>query len=210
MQASTETSQLHVPSNMDKVLIQELNELSLLDRETFYEEIHGAHAETVARKEQPDKIADALNKMLCELESYPDRDKRAYAMAIQKQDGRYVRHTKFLLKFLRAENYEPQKAALRMLNYLQYLYDAFGLDVLFRPVYQRDLSPNSTRIMRDEGILQILPLRDGSGRRVAVFLGIGDSTSTFPEVHRVSFPLNLFTGHTAPSFNLYVCCLVVP
>jgi hypothetical protein len=210
MEAFKETGKVQplVPNNMDKVLIQELNELSLVDREAFYEEVHGAHAQSVAKKERPGKIAEALNKMQFELGNIPDHEKRAYTMAIEQQDGRYVRHTKFLLKFLRAENYDSQKAAYRMLSYLQYLHDSFGLHVLSRPVYQRDLSPASTRIMREEGILQLLPFRDGSGRRVAVFLGIGDSATTFPEVHRVSFQLISSTELTASSFSLCVCCFV--
>jgi hypothetical protein len=192
MEASTEIGHIQpfVPSNMDKVLVHELNELSLHDREAFYEEIHGAHAKTVAEKEQPDKIAAALNKMQNELENIPDRDKRAYTMAIQQEDGRYVRHTKFLLKFLRAENYDSQKAAGRMLRYLHYLQESFGHHVLSRPVYQSDLSPVSTRMMKEEGVLQLIPFRDGSGRRVAVFLGVGDSENSFPEVHRVSITLD--------------------
>lgn len=174
------------PSNMDNVLVEELNELSLNEREKTMEEIHGVHAGTVAENERPDKLTEALRQMRRDLEAISPQDKPAYRLALQT-DGRYVSHTKFLLKFLRAEKYDPKEAAFRMVRFLEYIHRGFGPQVLTRPICRRDLPPESTKIMTEDGILQILPVRDSSGRRVAVFLGEGETAANFHENYRVSF-----------------------
>lgn len=181
------------PSNIDKILIQELNELSLNDREKTMEEIHGAHAQRVAQKEQPQKIAKALHQMRWELEQINDsnddslisRGKRAYEMAVA-ENPQYVNDDRFLLRFLRAEEHDTHKAVIRMLSFLEFNRTTFGDHTLTRPICQRDLTPRAIQIMNEEGILQVLPFRDNSGRRIAIFLGMGELGSTSPEIERVS------------------------
>jgi hypothetical protein len=173
------------PRNIDSILIQELNELSLNAREKTMEEIHGAHAQSVAQQEQPEKLEEALKKMRRELEHWPSPDdKRAYDIAVET-DPRYVCHDKFFLRFLRAEEYDAHQAVFRMLKFMEFNKENLGSQVLTRPICQSDLTPAAIRIMKEEGILQILPFRDSSGRRIAVFLGVGEVGTSFPEMERV-------------------------
>ncbi|KAG7371364.1 hypothetical protein IV203_019934 [Nitzschia inconspicua] len=179
----TDVTQMITPSNIDNVLIQELNELSLNDREKTMEEIHGAHAQTVAQHEQPDKIQESLRQMRLEVQNTPPINKQAFEIAIAK-DPRYVDHDKFWIRFLRAEEYDPRKAANRMMSFLEFNREFFGEHVLTRPVCQRDLSPAAIRTMTEEGMFQILPFRDNSGRRIAVFLGVGEVGMSFPDIEK--------------------------
>ena len=60
---------LPIPSDMEKILTQELYELSLEEREQSLEEIHGVHGLSVARKEE--NISLFLRQMHIDLENLP-------------------------------------------------------------------------------------------------------------------------------------------
>ncbi len=67
----------------------------------------------------------------------------------------------------------PKKAANRMMNYLEFVRKVYHTDdVLFRPITLSDLDQaiGAKDLMYEIAPLQILPLRDPSGRRVFVHL----------------------------------------
>ena len=75
----------------------------------------------------------------------------------------------------------PKKAAKRMLKYLEFIRQVYCKnDVLFRPITLSDLDEaiGSKTFMYEVAPIQILPLRDPSGRRILVQLrDIGPSSS---------------------------------
>ena len=84
-----------------------------------------------------------------------------------------IKDRDFQLKFFgRGEEGRcPKKSAKRMLNYLDFVRHIYHTDdVLFRPITLMDLNEaiGSKTFMYDVAPLQILPLRDPSGRRVVV------------------------------------------
>ncbi len=85
----------------------------------------------------------------------------------------------------------PKKAAKRMIKYLEFVRQVYNTnDVLFRPITLSDLNEaiGSKTFMYEVAPLQLLPLRDPSGRRIFVQLrDIGPSSS--PINVRVSGPL---------------------
>jgi len=77
----------------------------------------------------------------------------------------------FRYSFLLKEEMDPKKAAVRILRYLDFIVTVYHTDeVLFRPIMLQDLSENSKQLLYKEGPLQLLPIRDPSGRKVLVHL----------------------------------------
>jgi hypothetical protein len=156
------------PKEVDALLSQELNQLSLKDREKTMEEIHGIHKRSVAQTETNMKIDVVLQQLQEEIDNL-NEGKDAYHEAIENK-SRYVMDWKFRLKFVRAEEYNMKKAARRMVNFLEFIKELYGPRVLMRPIRYKDLSDNAQTILQD-GSMQILPERDPSGRRVALMSG---------------------------------------
>jgi hypothetical protein len=157
------------PKEVDALLSQELNQLSLKDREKTMEEIHGIHALSVAQTETKMKIDVVLQQLQEEIDNIKNEEKDAYNEAIENK-SRYVMGQKFRLKFVRAEEYNVKKAARRMVDFLEFVKELYGPQVLMRPIRYTDLSDNAQTILQD-GSMQILPERDPSGRRVALMSG---------------------------------------
>eukprot|EP00537_Pseudo-nitzschia_pungens_P010782 CAMPEP_0172385840 /NCGR_PEP_ID=MMETSP1061-20121228/3452_1 /TAXON_ID=37318 /ORGANISM="Pseudo-nitzschia pungens, Strain cf. pungens" /LENGTH=554 /DNA_ID=CAMNT_0013114997 /DNA_START=285 /DNA_END=1952 /DNA_ORIENTATION=+ len=82
----------------------------------------------------------------------------------------YVNCMEFRLRFLRCEDFDAKKAAIRMMKYLNLVYELFGYFALFRPIKLSDFTRRELKILQS-GWLQVLPYRDRSGRRVLVWVG---------------------------------------
>ena len=144
------------------MMANELKSMSVQDRTNLQEEIHGVHC--IAPIESPQMINDALLKLDDELRNLPIDNKRAYDRAIS-MNSPYVTSMKFRLKFLRADLFDVQKAAIRLAGHLDLRHKYFGDSSLMRPITIDDLSLEEKKILR-LGIVQILPTRDRAGRLV--------------------------------------------
>jgi len=77
----------------------------------------------------------------------------------------------FRLRFLRVELFDFKKAALRFVNYFEFVHEFFGFEIASkRQVRLSDFSKEELRFFK-KGSFQLLPFRDRRGRRVAVILG---------------------------------------
>jgi hypothetical protein len=145
--------------DMDKLLAEELNQMALEDRELLYEEIHGV-----------DKIVEETSELLAakmeELgrEIPRIRDKAAYDQA-ERQCAEYVNSAKMRLMFLRAEYFDAEKAAIRMVMFFEHKLDLFGSDALARPLRLSDMDEDDMACLKS-GSVQLLPVRDRAGRLV--------------------------------------------
>jgi len=90
----------------------------------------------------------------------------------------YIHGDDFRLRFLRCDLFDVKKAAQRLLTYLDLLVEIFGDDALRRPICLSDFTKEELRHMR-KGMIQILPYRDRSGRRIFV---------VFPEEEQSQIP----------------------
>lgn len=68
--------------------------------------------------------------------------------------------------FLRCELFNPKKAAIQLLTYLELAYETNGEVALRRPLRIDDLQSTEEIDVLKSGHHQILPFRDRSGRRV--------------------------------------------
>ena len=77
----------------------------------------------------------------------------------------YVMDEAFRISFLRAEEFDADKAALRMCRHFETKSNLFGDDKLVRTITQADL-PDDARQFLQEGSIQLLGSRDSLGRIV--------------------------------------------
>ncbi|VEU40933.1 unnamed protein product [Pseudo-nitzschia multistriata] len=156
---------------VDAFLASELNNMSVEERNFVFEEIHG-----VAQHAVEELSIQKLNRSLLLLSEalYDIKNKPAYdeAQRIASEEGHstFVNDRSYRLKFLRAECFDPRKAAERMVRNLDILYRYIGRKGLCRPICIGDLDANAVAIM-ESGSFQLLPFRDRSGRRIGVRIG---------------------------------------
>ena len=152
------------PSKAVTLLAKELNELSVQERDMINDEIHG-----VRRMSCPEETPELLEKSLAELTMEltnlpPTATKKAYEESLNYTDS-YVHTDDFRLIFLRTEFFDPRKAAIRMMKYLDLINWAFGKKVLQRDLCLADFDKKGKEYLRG-GYQQIFPGMDRSGRRV--------------------------------------------
>jgi hypothetical protein len=85
----------------------------------------------------------------------------------QQQQLSYIHGDDFKLRFLRCDLFDVKKAAKRLVTYLDLLVEIFGAYALQRPICLADFSKEELRHMR-KGLIQMMPYRDRSGRRIMI------------------------------------------
>eukprot|EP00531_Pseudo-nitzschia_arenysensis_P001799 CAMPEP_0116136280 /NCGR_PEP_ID=MMETSP0329-20121206/11637_1 /TAXON_ID=697910 /ORGANISM="Pseudo-nitzschia arenysensis, Strain B593" /LENGTH=536 /DNA_ID=CAMNT_0003631131 /DNA_START=145 /DNA_END=1755 /DNA_ORIENTATION=+ len=155
------------PKRMDTLLSKELMQLSFQDRNNITEEIHGV--QSLAVNESTYTRDEGLTKLQYEIDSLPSSEKEAYSLA-QTLPVTYVNDSAFRLRFLRADFFDTGEAAKRMVGYLDLVLQLFGIEALKRPLKTTDFKSKEEKSVLKGGLVQLLPYRDRSGRRVMVIL----------------------------------------
>ncbi|KAL3916997.1 MAG: hypothetical protein SGILL_004920 [Bacillariaceae sp.] len=145
----------------DKLLVRELNSMSMQEIGQVYEEIHGVHQ---VINETPEFVQERLAALTANLHRIPLKE--AYDIAYRK-GPQYVTDPKFLLMFLRADEFDAAKASDRVVKFHEGLRQYFGTGVLGRPLTLLDLNKDDMVCLK-AGALQRLTSRDSSGRAVVV------------------------------------------
>lgn len=166
--------------DVESLLSSELMRLSINDRNAIEEEIHGVHC--LAPEETPQLLDVSLRQLLVVLNNLPSDISAGYRQS-QRFPNTYVNTADFLLRFLRCELFDVQKAAMRVAHFLNLCTEYFGVYALQRPVMLSDFNKDELKCFR-RGRLQWLPFRDRSGRRVAILFP-GKEYFTIPEKVRV-------------------------
>ncbi|KAL3908133.1 MAG: hypothetical protein SGILL_008600, partial [Bacillariaceae sp.] len=160
-------------------LAQTMNQLSLEERDKALCDLHGV-------QEIPDESPEALTKKLADMANEIDRisPKNAYLIA-KSLSPSYVTNEKMQLQFLRADKYDPKKAAERLVLFMERKLDIFGRDKLVKDI---DLSDFSAEELEDakSGFMMLLDQKDRSGRTI-LFAGRTDGISTESRVRKKTF-----------------------
>ncbi len=158
-------------ASADVILASELNNMTVKDRTHVFEEIHGVAPlpEQEYSKASLRKSLDLLSEALDKITVKPAYDE-AQRMAREEKVHTFVNNDSFRLKFLRAEQFDPQLAAERMVRNLHLLYRYIGPKGLQRPIVLSDLDEISIEVMKT-GSFQLLQSRDQVGRRIGVRIG---------------------------------------
>ena len=167
----------HTESDMDAYLANELNRMSLEERQRVFEEIHGVddviHETSMPSNFFQEKLV-ALQKEIDRIvivgtNHYPEPKTTAYELAME-QNSNYVYDDNFRLTFLRADMFDPIKAAKRLITFFECRLALFGRHALTRPLTLQDLKNDDDVRTLQSGYFQILPQRDTTGRAVLVNL----------------------------------------
>lgn len=158
-------------ASADVILASELNNMTVKDREHVFEEIHGV-APFPEEERSQEALRKSLNRLADALERIPLKPAydEAQRMAREENTNTFVNHDKYRLKFLRAEQFDTQKAAERMVRNLDLLYRYIGPEGLRRQIRLSDLDEISIAVMKT-GSFQLLQSRDRVGRRIGVRIG---------------------------------------
>jgi len=151
------------PDDVDALLATELNNMTIQEREIVYEEVHGVDKDMV---ETPDLLVDSFRRMKEAIEDQVPMTQRRFYEQAKQINPTYVDSPSFWLQFLRAEYFDPYRAAIRLCRFLGGKVEFFGWDSLARPItLEQDFDPDDMEWFK-LGIMQILPARDRSGRVV--------------------------------------------
>ncbi len=155
--------------SINQRLSKSLLQLKFEDRNVIGEEIHGVRS--LDREETSKLIDESLHRMDFELDNIISSNQNCqHAFETARcLPNTFVNDRDFRLKFLRAELFDPVKAADRMIVYMDYLLHLFGERALEEPLNRSFLNNEETAALR-EGYMQVLPFRDRSGRRIVVGL----------------------------------------
>lgn len=172
------------------MLTDAISQMSTQDRNVINEEVHGVRVLTP--KENPTLLQQSLidldtflNKMVTE----PPFLKKAYDLSQSQDFNRnpepydsqsncihspqkyiYTNDINFRLRFLRCEYFDAEKAAIRIIKYLDLALDIFGEYALRRPILLSDFNKEEMKVLRS-GFVQLLPYRDRAGRPILAFVG---------------------------------------
>lgn len=129
-------------------LAEEMNALSVEERERVYDEIHGVAS---IREETPELVSTSLEKMREELAEMPRRTKAILDRAIFTKPS-IARDDKFHMMFLRASRFDPHEAAYKMCRFFLHKLKLFGAEKLVREITLDDLEEQELRFMYDGSI----------------------------------------------------------
>ena len=209
--------------SIDILLAKELNQLSFRERNDINEEIHGVST-LYAVEETPELISRSLEELRFEVaHNVPIYRRRAYERSQQiyqqqqqqwehphknaennknnnknKQHNNsagYINNPDFLLLFLRRDLFDIRKAASRLANFMELVYELWGEIALTEKTWksQAYLDPFELKILRS-GTLQCLQGRDRAGRRILA--NFADNYSEkYTVQNRVSFFSSIILSH---------------
>jgi len=164
-------------NTLSDLLSRELLKLSLSDRTAIHEEIHGVRC--LAVRETSELIYVALIEFQTELDRISPKDKQAYEeckmrMMLFPDEERtcyILNNDDFRIRFLRCELFNAKEAARKFVNYLNFVRELWGPEIVLKRLIQcTDFTKSEMKLLR-KGYFQVLPFRDRSGRRVVTILG---------------------------------------
>ena len=155
------------PQHADVVVASDLNKMTAEQRDVVFDDVHGVRS-LRAEESIPNKLLDAIEQMSIAIDKI--EPKAAFNNARQLDSQYVLRDKQFRVRFLRAEEFDVQKAAQRFINYLEFYHELFGVVALMRPIYFDDLNKDEQCILKG-GCEQLLPCRDRTGRRILCRIG---------------------------------------
>jgi len=147
-------------ANAEAVLVQELNSLSIQERQRVYEDVHGIADKKQETSEFIESCCAQVQREIRKIKQRP-----AYYKATFLRPNAFTSKD-FVVHFLRAEDYIPKRAARRIVDYFEFKLSLFGLGRLCKTITLDDLDDDDLRYLRT-GRVQLLG-KDRTGRPVVV------------------------------------------
>lgn len=137
-------------------------QLSLEERDKALSDLNGVPDSI---DETPELLERYFKELARELEAI--RSKAAYEIALH-QSPSLANLRSFQLRFLRAERFDIQKAAQRIVRHFETKRELFAEETLGREIQPSDLSEEDLQAFRT-GYVRLLPLRDQAGRLIVFY-----------------------------------------
>lgn len=150
-------------SEIEAQISQELQALPPNERQMIEKEVKGQSLHEIMTQQSPLNIIEMelfdqeLRKLL---HIHP-----VYQELIPSLENDYVKDLELRSKMLMAENYDCERAAFRLAQYLKLLHEMFGPYLLARPIQLVDLTAEERQLQR-RGLQQLFKFRDHVGRRI--------------------------------------------
>mmetsp|Transcript_6957 Transcript_6957/g.20408 ORF Transcript_6957/g.20408 Transcript_6957/m.20408 type:complete len:514 (+) Transcript_6957:500-2041(+) len=155
---SSQNNQLATNISPHSILAREMNNLSLNERESVYEDIHGVREPP---KLSPPQIEKALQKMERLVKKSPHNSAYNKAAFLSPK---YCKSIHAL--FLRTDDYKPKLAAKRLVSHFEKKLQLFGPDCLGRPIVWSDLDEDAIKSL-EHGYFHYFPTyTDNIGRTI--------------------------------------------
>mmetsp|Transcript_18139 Transcript_18139/g.51645 ORF Transcript_18139/g.51645 Transcript_18139/m.51645 type:complete len:556 (+) Transcript_18139:249-1916(+) len=153
-----------VLSEGEMLLAKEMDQLSLKERETVYDDIHGVSS-VIDETEQ--LIAQSLNAFAKELHDFRSPNKSAYEYANFLSPS-FAQDRALRLAFLRSSQFDVAKATKRFVQHFYEKLQLFGSDRLVSHIGWNDLHEEDRVGLRKGGVHMPMNSRDSSGRNIYV------------------------------------------
>jgi hypothetical protein len=160
-------------------LAEEMNALTVAEREQVYDEIHGV-ADVI--EETPQFVSTSLFKMREELARLPRRSRIILDRAVFLKPG-IVIDDRFHMMFLRACRFDPKEAAHKMSRFFVHKLELFGDEKLVQDITLDDLGEYEMQHMYD-GVIQFPRINDRGMRAQYYMLS---ANHPVPDEHWKSF-----------------------
>jgi hypothetical protein len=180
-QTSSEGSLAIMTAPVDDLLNAKLREMSVEERSDGLHDVHGV-AENL-EEETPEMLQAKvleMNEALTIIMASSSRSKssvktitHAYKKAVSKSRD-YVERLK--IPCLRAESYNSERAAERLIRFFSRKMELFGEETLVKELTQRDCLDQQEMKCLNEGVTQVLSHRDRMGRAILFMHGKSNVT----------------------------------
>ena len=148
-----------------ELIAERLTSLSMAERERAAYDIHCV---SDLADEPPDKISKMLSEMRSHLSTAVQETSPEIRSALSIAQGDGSVDNSYLLKFIRAANYDVPEAAKRMIRHLEHRKWLFGTEKLFTTITLQDMGNEEMELLKI-GWLGPSALRDRSERLVLYF-----------------------------------------
>eukprot|EP00980_Cylindrotheca_fusiformis_P026058 scaffold15301_cov142-Cylindrotheca_fusiformis.AAC.7 len=149
--------------SLDRHLSASMGKLSLKDRETALEEVHG-----IVKNDRED-VAFLQSKLQAMEECLSSIKRGTVYEKAEAIDPYFVSSREIRLLFLRGNRYDPQAGAEQLIKHFDRKFSLFGSEKLTRNITLYDLDDND-RMCLESGFCQILPQKDVAGRAILLIL----------------------------------------
>jgi hypothetical protein len=149
---------------LDALYAGDMYDLTLKERDQVYLDVHGV---ADAIEETADFVQEHRSQLLHALDSLvgdPRKTTAAFEQALE-QNSAYVKSEKMHVTFLRADRWDPKRAASRMVQFFKAKLKLFGPLRLTHAIRITDLSKEDKKSL-ESGFFQLLPVRDVGGRAI--------------------------------------------
>lgn len=149
-------------ADIDKILSDELEKLTVDEREQIAYDVHG-----LLRNSQSDPLDIDFRLAELEQEIRKVRNRKDYEKAKYLNES-FVSDRSFRLMFLRCDQFNVQIAAQRIVKHFEIKRELFGDKCLARTLRMSDLNEDDMEVL-NSGLFHLQPTRDVAGRLVMVF-----------------------------------------